>query len=315
MDVGWGESIIEKVFSGIESSRYIVVFMSTNSLKSPWVKKEIFTAFQREIESETTVLLPVLSCSHNDFVQAFPFLRTKKYIKFDDKKHIITALIELLRGKPDTSFTFNHVRSYHGPVWMRLLARKESNELDHEAKCTRTAKSVAPSSLYFLPSVICGVRAFGESMELKDYVSLIAIVFSLFALLLGVWNRISNERRADSILYLARYSNVEANLANWHDAFKLYGIDIHLAKKENVSPEMIAYLILFVNSIHAKCKANESSIKEELFTSELRKWIFSNAETVATWKFSKNAFGIEVTNDIDEFISKQALTNTSTARS
>ena len=152
-------------------------------------------------------------------------------------------------------------------------------------------------------------------MELKDYVSLIAIVFSLFALLLGVWNRISNERRADSILYLARYSNVEANLANWHDAFKLYGIDIHLAKKENVSPEMIAYLILFVNSIHAKCKANESSIKEELFTSELRKRIFSNAETVATWKFSKNAFGIEVTNDIDEFISKQALTNTSTARS
>jgi hypothetical protein len=134
MDIGWGESIIEKVFSGIESSRYIVVFISTNSLRSPWVKKEILTAFQREIESESTVLLPILSCSHGEFVEAFPFLKSKKYIKFDDNNHIINNLIELLRGKPSKSFTFNHPRSYHGPVWIRLLATKENNNLDHDIR-------------------------------------------------------------------------------------------------------------------------------------------------------------------------------------
>jgi hypothetical protein len=66
MDIGWGESIIEKVFSGIETSRYVVVFISTNSLKSPWVKKEILTAFQREIESDTITLLPILSCQQDE---------------------------------------------------------------------------------------------------------------------------------------------------------------------------------------------------------------------------------------------------------
>ena len=152
-------------------------------------------------------------------------------------------------------------------------------------------------------------------MEPKDYISLVAIILSMLAFALAIWNRILNKRVADSSLYLARYSNVEANLANWHDAFKFYSIDIELAKQEKVTPEMIAYLILFINSIHAKCKANGANFKTELFTSEMRKRIFSNPDTIATWKFAKNAFGLDVANNIDEFISKQALTKTSTGRS
>lgn len=131
MDIGWGDSIIEKVFSGIETSRYVVVFISTHSLKSPWVKKEIYTAFQREIESESITLLPILSCQQDEFFRTFPFLKSKKYLKFDDKEQIIHNLIELLRGKPNTDFTFNHPRSYHGPVWIRLLAESENNNVEH----------------------------------------------------------------------------------------------------------------------------------------------------------------------------------------
>ncbi len=131
MDIGWGESIIEKVFSGIETSRYVVVFISTNSLKRPWVKKEILTAFQREIESETITLLPILSCTQDEFFGAFPFLKSKKYLKFDDKEQIIHNLIELLRGTSSTTFTFNHPRSYHGPVWIRLLAESKNDNVEH----------------------------------------------------------------------------------------------------------------------------------------------------------------------------------------
>jgi hypothetical protein len=131
MDIGWGESIIEKVFAGIESSRFVIVFISTNSIKSPWVRKEIFTAFHREIESNATVLLPVLSCPQEDFFQAFPFLRSKKYIKFDDKGQIVSSLIKLLRGESNTRFTLNHLRAYHGPVWIRLIAMSENDEVDH----------------------------------------------------------------------------------------------------------------------------------------------------------------------------------------
>ncbi|WP_316368961.1 toll/interleukin-1 receptor domain-containing protein [Candidatus Thiodiazotropha sp. CDECU1] len=134
MDIGWGESIIERVFSGIESARFVVVFISVNSLKSPWVKKEILTAFQREIETDTVTLLPVLSCSQSDFFSAFPFLKSKKYLHFDDKEEILQNLIELLRGKASRNFTFNHPRAYHGPVWIRFLAEPANDGVKHTIK-------------------------------------------------------------------------------------------------------------------------------------------------------------------------------------
>ena len=50
IDIGWGENILNKVFSGIYASKYVVVFVSDNSLASNWVRQEITTAFHREIE-------------------------------------------------------------------------------------------------------------------------------------------------------------------------------------------------------------------------------------------------------------------------
>jgi len=131
IDIGWGESISERVFSGIETSRYVVVFISRNSLNSTWVKNEINAAFQREIESKFITLLPILCCPQDEFFAEFPFLQSKKYLRFEDKGQIIQNLIELLRGKANTNFTFNHPHSYHGLVWIRLLATSENHNSQH----------------------------------------------------------------------------------------------------------------------------------------------------------------------------------------
>lgn len=134
MDIGWGEDIIERVFSGIESARFVVVFISRNSLKSPWVKKEIITAFQREIDTDTVTLLPILACAEADFFETFPFLRSKRYLHLDEREKIVRELVELLRGEAGTDFTFNHPRSYHGPIWMRLLATPANDRLRHRLR-------------------------------------------------------------------------------------------------------------------------------------------------------------------------------------
>ena len=83
------------------------------------------------------------------------------------------------------------------------------------------------------------------------------------------------------------------------------------AKRENITPEMIAYLILYINSINAKCKANNTTIKEECLNSKTRQRIFSNQDTLTTWQFSKKAFGEDVVDGIDQFISSQDLTKPS----
>lgn len=134
IEIGWGESIVEKVFSGIESSRYVIVFVTENSLKSPWVKKEIHTAFHKEIESDLVILLPVLSCSAELFFEQFPFLRSKKFINFDSRDYVVANLLKLLRGDPNTNFTFNHPREHHGPVWLRLMAKGENGGTEHRVR-------------------------------------------------------------------------------------------------------------------------------------------------------------------------------------
>lgn len=145
-------------------------------------------------------------------------------------------------------------------------------------------------------------------MEFIDYTSIVALVLSFIALVLSIWLGISNKRMSDTNLYLARYSNVEANLANWPDALRFYGIDINEAKEKNISPEMITYLILYVNSIHAKCKSSGASFKEELESNEMKKRILLNPEAINAWKFARNAFGGELSKEIDRLISEKAIT-------
>ena len=84
-------------------------------------------------------------------------------------------------------------------------------------------------------------------MDIRDYVSILAILFFPLAFALGIWNSVSNKRMAISNLYLSRYSELEKNLVMWSDAFKLYDVDLEQAKKEDVTPEMIVYLILSIN--------------------------------------------------------------------
>lgn len=148
-------------------------------------------------------------------------------------------------------------------------------------------------------------------MEFSDYISLIAVAFSFLALLLSVWNGVASRRMAETNLYLARYHNVEMHLASWPDALRFYGIDVNEAKEKNISPEMITYLILYVNSVHAKCKANGSSFKVELAENEMRQRIILNTEAVLAWQFARNAFGGELSKEIDSLISEKAVTKSS----
>jgi hypothetical protein len=70
-----GDSILEKVQTGIEKSDFLGVILSPRSVESIWVKKEVEAALTQEMESGRIKVLPILieAC-------AVPlFLRAKKY--------------------------------------------------------------------------------------------------------------------------------------------------------------------------------------------------------------------------------------------
>ncbi len=70
-----GDSIANKISEGIKKSSYLLLILSTNSVKSPWVEKEMNAALMKEINSRNVVILPALieNCE-------FPeILKDKKY--------------------------------------------------------------------------------------------------------------------------------------------------------------------------------------------------------------------------------------------
>ncbi len=73
-----GDSISEKVASGILESGWLVLVMSRSSVTSAWVKKELSAAITRELEERRVFILPVLL----ENCEIPVFLRDKLYADF-----------------------------------------------------------------------------------------------------------------------------------------------------------------------------------------------------------------------------------------
>lgn len=75
-----GDSLINKIEEGLESSDYLIIVLSKNSVKSAWVKKELNAILCDEIYSNTIKILPVLI----DDCTIPIFLKEKRYADFRD---------------------------------------------------------------------------------------------------------------------------------------------------------------------------------------------------------------------------------------
>ncbi len=73
-----GDSLIEKIRDGIDRVDYVIALISNASINSPWVKKELDIASNREMEQDRVVVLPALL----DDVDLPGFLKGKMYTNF-----------------------------------------------------------------------------------------------------------------------------------------------------------------------------------------------------------------------------------------
>jgi len=87
-----GDSLIEKICHGIDSVDFVAAIISSTSLNSQWVKKELDLASNREIDEKRVVILPILL---ND-VELPGFLKGKYYADFREEDNYQKGLEELL---------------------------------------------------------------------------------------------------------------------------------------------------------------------------------------------------------------------------
>lgn len=89
-----GESLIEKIRDGIDSTAYVAVILSPDSVASPWVQREVDVAMNQEIRGRRVKVLPIMyrEC------ELPGFLLGKKYADFSVLANYSEALQDLVKS-------------------------------------------------------------------------------------------------------------------------------------------------------------------------------------------------------------------------
>ena len=128
-----GDSLIEKIESGIDNTDFLGVVISSNSIKSEWVNREVRMALSQEISGKRVKVLPLLL----EKVTIPSFLIDKKYADFtseDNYKSSLQLIINRLSELPDniekSSFSIEEVKFY----------KTKLEQLKNELNVTRREK-------------------------------------------------------------------------------------------------------------------------------------------------------------------------------
>jgi hypothetical protein len=88
-----GDSLVEKIREGLDQVDYVIAVLSSASISSEWVNRELDIATNREIDEKRVVVLPILF----EDVELPGFLKGKFYGNFIDEHNYQNQLDLLLR--------------------------------------------------------------------------------------------------------------------------------------------------------------------------------------------------------------------------
>lgn len=92
-EINIGDSLIEKIRDGLDQVDFVAAILSSVSIASPWVIRELDIASNREIEEKRVVVLPLLL----EPVELPGFLKGKYYGDFTDASRYNEVLTLLVR--------------------------------------------------------------------------------------------------------------------------------------------------------------------------------------------------------------------------
>lgn len=88
VEIRVGDSLIEKISEGIESSNFLAIVLSENSVKSRWVTEELNLALTDQIGSGRIKILPLKI----DECEVPAFLRSRLYADFTDPNNYRSSI-------------------------------------------------------------------------------------------------------------------------------------------------------------------------------------------------------------------------------
>ena len=93
-EINIGDSLIEKISSGIDEMEYVGAILSKHSVSSEWVKKELDIAMNQEIKNRRVKVLPILI----EDCQLPTFLEGKLFADFREERNYSDQLNKLIKA-------------------------------------------------------------------------------------------------------------------------------------------------------------------------------------------------------------------------
>lgn len=116
-----GDSLTQKIGEAIDTTDFVGVVLSSNSVNSEWVQRELQAAMHKEFSKRKVVILPILLES----VEIPTFLRDKVYADFSTSEKSESSFPQLLKALGVTS---EKIESIHEPTLERkVLSPKQSH--------------------------------------------------------------------------------------------------------------------------------------------------------------------------------------------
>jgi TIR domain len=124
-EIHWGDRITQKINAGLQSSRYVIVFLSPRFVGKGWPESELAAALNKENSEGQTVVLPLVIGNERIVLNHYPLLQGKLHLNWKEgKAGIVDRLSSLLARKPlfETSASQKNILSeIGGPALSDLL--------------------------------------------------------------------------------------------------------------------------------------------------------------------------------------------------
>jgi TIR domain len=114
-EISAGDSIIEKLNSGLKECTHFLIIWSKNSSTSKWVGRELSSVLTKAIESGTPKVIPII-LDDSPLPQLLVDLRYIRYLGGSEKDRI--KIIESITGhKPSSDFIRAVVKKYNEEIY------------------------------------------------------------------------------------------------------------------------------------------------------------------------------------------------------
>ncbi len=132
-ELSWGNSLLAQLSDGLSKSKFVTVFITDQFLERNWPQAELRTAMNEEITTGTLKVLPIIICEPEKILKLHPFLRDKKYLRWNNEIPSMVEELEKVLGRSySNKWTFSHPKEFRGHVWIKIIPKNENKKKIHE---------------------------------------------------------------------------------------------------------------------------------------------------------------------------------------